>query len=142
MAVQFAAAPTQPMAARMMSGQTPLPLRRVKVSVLREGTSEDVKGLQVYVLPAGIMDEPQLFSDDEVLSYLTRFSFIDETSPAVQNVAVFDARVWVGAKLKYAEMARLVKQGQLKKYLPINDPNMIEPILELVFRAPADLVEP
>ncbi|MNJ24626.1 hypothetical protein D3C77_190500 [compost metagenome] len=139
---QEAAAPTQTMTARMLSGQTPMPLRRVKVSVVQQGTTQDVKGLQVYVLPAGIVDDPQLFSDADILTYLNRFSFIDETSPSVQNVAIFDARVWVGEKFQHAQMAELIKHKQLKKYRTIHDPNMLQPTLDLVFNMPDDLVKP
>jgi hypothetical protein len=142
MLAKLAAAPTQSMTLRLMSGQTPLPLRRVKVRVLKQDTAEDVRGLQVYVLPAGIVDAPELFPSDEVLTYLTRFSFQDETSPSTQNVAVFDARVWVGPKFKFTEMASLVKGGQIKKFLPINDPDMVSPTVELVFRTPGDIVQP
>ena len=137
-----AAAPTQDIANRLRSGQSPLPVRRVKVSVLKGDSDEGVKGLQVYVLPAGILDNLNGFTEDEVRSYLTRFSFIDETSPSIGNIAVFDTRVWVGPKLKFAEMAKLVHDGGLKKYRPIDDPSLANPTVELVFRSPSDIVRP
>jgi hypothetical protein len=131
----------QTMMPRMMSGQSPLPLRRVKVNVFRHDADVDVKGLQVYVLPAGIVNFPELFDEDEVRNYLTRFSFVDEASPAVQIVPLFGARVWVGPKFKFDDMVRLVRAGKLEHYQPIDDPDMASPVLQLVFRAPADLVE-
>jgi hypothetical protein len=141
-AASAAAASTQPMTIRLMSGQSPLPLRRVKVRVLKQDSDDDVRGLQVYLLPAGLIDRPDLFAFDEVLTYLTRFSFIDETSPSSQNIPVFDARVWVGPKLKFSEMAAAVKARQLTKFRPINDPDLGSPVVELVFRAPADVMAP
>src|SRR5205823_11902257 len=118
------------------------PLRRVRVRVLKQDTDDDVRGLQVYVLPAGIVDRPNLFLTDEVLNYLTRFSFQDETSPSAQNVPVFDARIWIGPKFKFNEMTSAVKAKQLMKFQPINDPGLNSPAVELVFRAPTDIVSP
>ena len=137
-----ATAATQSMIPRLMSGQSPLPLRRVKVSVLKQGTQEDVKGLQVYVLPAGILDFPTGFTEEEVQTYLTRFSFFDETSPSTGNIAIFDTRIWVGPKLHFREMARLVRTGKLTKFRPIDDPSVASPTVEIVFRAPDDVVRP
>jgi hypothetical protein len=137
-----AATPTQDMVQRLMSGQTPLPLRRVKVNVLKGDSQENVKGLQVYVLPAGILDFPAGFTDEDVQTYLTRFSFVDETSPSIGNIAVFDTRVWVGPKMQFREMAKLVRSKSLSKFRPIDDPTLASPTVELVFRSPADVVRP
>jgi len=137
-----ATAATQSMIPRLMSGQSPLPLRRVRVNVLKRDTQQDVKGLQVYVLPAGILEYPAEFSEEDVQTFLTRFSFVDETSPSTGNIAVFDTRVWVGPKMHFKEMARLVRTGRLTKFRPIDDPNMASPMVEIVFRAPDDVVQP
>jgi hypothetical protein len=137
-----ASAATQAMIPRLMSGQSPLPLRRVKVNVLKRDTQEGVKGLQVYVLPAGILDFPSGFTEEDVQTFLTRFSFVDETSPSTGNIAVFDTRIWIGPKLHFKEMARLVRTGRLTKFRPIDDPGMASPTVELVFRAPDDVVQP
>jgi len=137
-----AASPTQDMALRLASGQAPFPVRRVKVSVLKGGGQEDVKGLQVYVLPAGILDNPSGFSEEDVQTYLTRFSFPDETSPSSANIGVFDTRIWVGPRMQFREMARLVRTRTLTKFRPIDDPTLASPTVELVFRSPADIVQP
>ena len=137
-----AASPTQEMVQRLASGQTPFALRRIKVSVLKGDSQENVKGLQVYVLPAGILDYPAGFTEEDVQTYLTRFSFVDETSPSVGNIAVFDTRVWVGPKMQFREMARLVRSKGLSKYRPIDDPTLASPTVELIFRSPADVVQP
>jgi hypothetical protein len=39
-------------------------------------------------------------------------------------------------------MARLVRTGRLTKFRPIDDPGMASPTVELVFRAPDDVVQP
>jgi hypothetical protein len=140
--VRLAAAPLQEMALRISSRQTPLPLRRVKVSLYKQGSTENINGMQVYVLPAGVVDHPEHFSSNEVLNFLTRFSFADETSPSVQDVPLFDARIWVGPKLKYKEMAAMVKLGKLKKFMAINDPSVHAGTMEVVFRSPGDLIDP
>lgn len=140
--VQSAAAPVQPMISRIMSGQRPFPVRTVSVRVGRKGAGDDVTGLQVYVLPGGILDDPSLFSESEIRSYLTRFSFTQLTSPAAQEVAVFDMRVWVGPRMNYDEMVRLVGQRQVKKFRVINDPTVGDQLIELTFIAPDDLIEP
>ena len=137
-----AVAPAQNMAERLRSGQSPLPTRRVKVNVFKGDTKEDVKGLQVYVLPAGIFNAPANFSDEDIYGYLTSFSFGDETSPALDNIAVFNTRVWVGPKFRFREMAKLVRSKGIDKFLPINDPFASTPSVELVFRSPADVVSP
>ena len=141
-AVQSAAGPVQPMASRIMSGQRPFPVRKVSVRVGRKGAGDEVTGLQVYVLPGGILDDPSLFSESEIRSYLTRFSFTQLTSPAAQEVAVFDMRVWVGPRMNYDEMVRLVGQRQVKKFRVINNPTVGDQLIELTFIAPDDLVEP
>lgn len=141
-AVQSAAGPVQPMASRIMSGQRPFPVRKVSVRVGRKDAGDEVTGLQVYVLPGGILDDPSLFSESEIRSYLTRFSFTQLTSPAVQEVAVFDMRVWVGPRMNYDEMVRLVGERQVKKFRVINDPKVGDQLIELTFVAPDDLVEP
>src|SRR5262249_21621387 len=141
-AVQTAASPVQPMTSRIMSGQRPFPVRTVNVRVGRKDASDEVAGLQVYVLPGGILDDPSLFSESEIRSYLTRFSFTQLTSPAAQEVAVFDMRVWVGPRMNYDEMVQLIGQREVKKFRVINDPTVRDQLIELAFVAPDDLVEP
>ena len=139
-AVVKAADGTQPVVMRMMSGQAPLPRLRVKVNVV-DAAAAPVKGLQVYALPSGVMDRPELFSDTEVLSFLTTFSFVDETSPASQDVPLFDARLWVGPKMKFKEMTALVKAGRITLFQPLGNaaPGTTP---EMTFRAPTELVQP
>jgi hypothetical protein len=141
-AVQSAAGPVQPMASRIMSGQRPFPVRKVSVRVGQKEGGDEVAGLQVYVLPGGILDDPSLFNESEIRSYLTRFSFTQLTSPAAQEVAVFDMRVWVGPRMNYDEMVRLVGEREVKKFRVINDPTVSNQLIELTFIAPDDLVEP
>ena len=141
-AVQSAAGYVQPMTSRIMSGQRPFPVRKVSVSVWRKGANDEVAGLQVYVLPGGILDDPSLFSESEIRSLLTRLSFTQLTSPAAQDVAVFDMRVWVGPRMNYDEMVHLVGQRQVKKFRVINDLTLGDQLIELKFVAPDDMVEP
>ena len=139
--VQVAADGTQPIEMRMMSGQAPLPRLRVKVNVIDATTAAPVKGLQVYAVPSGVMDHPDLFSDAEVLTYLTTFSFVDETSPASQDVPLFDARLWVGPKLKFNEMTALIKARRISLFQPLGNTGS-NPVPEMIFRSPTDLVQP
>jgi hypothetical protein len=101
-----------------------------------------VKGLQVYVLPGAVIDEPTLYSASDIRKLLMHFSFTQLTSPAVQELAVFDTRVWVGPRMKHDEMIRLVGDGKLKAFRVINDPMVRSDALELTFVAPDDLVQP
>lgn len=138
--VGSAAASAKTMSNRISQGQSPVPTRKITVSALKENSDEGVKGLQVYVLPAGFFTDPDLFSEPEIFNFLTRFSFSEETSPASKDLQVIDARVWIGEKFKFVEMARLVKSGQIDKFQPINDPDTTTP-LEIIFRVPTDIIK-
>lgn len=139
-ALRKEASATEAMVSRMSAGQAPLPNRLVTVSVFKEATDQEVKGLQVYVLPSKVVDHPEYFTDDQIRSYLTGFSFVRETSPSMQNIPVFDTRVWVGPTSKFDEMAQLIRNKALKKYRPVNNLDMMS--LDLVFRDPGDIVIP
>jgi hypothetical protein len=141
-AVQNAATPVQSMTSRIMSGQRPFPARKVSVRVGSKDGREEIGGLQVYVLPGGVLDNPGLFSESEIRSYLTRFSFTQLTSPAEQEVAVFDMRLWIGPRMNFDPMIQLVADNQLKKFRVINDPTVADRIVQLTFTAPDDLIEP
>ncbi len=141
-AVQRAARTVEPIARRIAAGQRPLPVRWVSVRVGQKETSDEVKGLQVYVLPGAVLDEPTLYSASDIRKLLTHFSFTGLTSPAVQELAVFDTRVWVGPRMKYDEMVDLVGQGKLKKFRVIDKPTVGDAAIELTFVAPDDLVQP
>lgn len=141
-AVRNASRNVQPIAARIANGQPPLPVRRVSVRVARKDAADEVRGLQVYVLPGGILDEPGLYSPAEIRKYLTHFSFAQLTSPAEEELRVFDTRLWVGPRMKYEEMVDLVGQGKIKKYRVIDNPTIGNTPIELTFVAPDDLVQP
>jgi hypothetical protein len=141
-AVQRAARTVEPIAKRIAAGQRPLPVRWVSVRVGQKETADEVKGLQVYVLPGAVLDEPALYSASDIRKLLTHFSFTGLTSPAVQELAVFDTRVWVGPRMKYDEMVELVGQGKLKKFRVIDKPTVGDAAIELTFVAPDDLVQP
>lgn len=133
---------TQLMETRMLRGEPPVPIRRVKVTVLEQKSSEHVRGLSVYALPSGYLDTPTLFSAEEIGAALKQFSFLEETSPASQEVPVIDVRIWVGPKFKWDEMVRLVQQRKLAKYLPIPKLFDSDQQAELLFWSPSDLVTP
>jgi len=137
-----AAAPTQLMIPRVMSGQAPLPYRRIRVVVLKGESQEDAKELQVYVLPAGVLANPMKFTKEDIETYLSKFSFQEEASPASADVPVFDTRIWIGPRLKFPEMVRLVQSGAVSKVQPVADSDWNAPAPVLRFRAPADVVLP
>jgi hypothetical protein len=141
-AVRNASRNVQPIAIRIASGQPPLPVRHVSVRVARKDAADEVRGLQVYVLPGGILDEPALYSPAEIRKYLTHFSFSQLTSPAEEELRVFDTRLWVGPRMKYDEMVNLVSQGKVKNYRVIDNPAIGNTPIELTFVAPDDLVQP
>lgn len=136
------ASTTQSMESRMLKGEPPVPLRRVKVTVLKQETSENVPGLSVYALPSGYLDMPSLFSSEEIGTALKQFSFLEETSPANQEVPIIDVRIWVGPKFKWDEMVRLIQQKKLAKYQVIPKIADLNLQAELLFRSPSDLVSP
>lgn len=141
-ALKKSAASAQAVGDRLAAGQPPFPLRAVNVVVLKDGTDEHAKNLQVYVLPSGPFNNPEMFDVQEIETYLGNFSFAKEASPVSQNIFNFDARVCVGPKLKFREMANLVKRRGLTKCKPLSDPSLALQTIELTFRSPTDITQP
>jgi hypothetical protein len=136
------AAPTQRMIPRVTSGQSPVPYRRVRVVVSKGESQEDAKELQVYVLPAGVLANPTKFSKEDIETYLSKFSFQEEASPASADIPVFDTRIWIGPRLKFPEMVRLIQSGAVSKVHPVADSDPLASFTVVRFRAPTDVVSP
>ena len=117
--------------------------RIVSVSVAKVSDGKPVHQLQVYVLPAGVFDKPQLLPDDaQIVAQLTRLSFAHLTSPAHEGIENFDARVWVGPAMKYELMAKLVRQRAINKYRVISDRTGSLRPMSIGFKSPDDVVRP
>ena len=139
--LERATQPVQTMRERMARGQTPFERRQVTVTVRDAQGRHLPDPLRVYVLPAGLVDSPP--DEPELIrELLSELSFERLTSPSTGTVLEGDMRVWVGPDFQYEEMARLVMQGQLKRFAPVRGHQTGAPDPNLLFVAPDSITVP
>ncbi|MEO8249031.1 MAG: hypothetical protein ABI589_06645 [Burkholderiales bacterium] len=138
--LETATEPLVRMQSRIARGQTPFERRRVTVTVRDADGREVTEPLRVYVLPAGLIDNP---SDAELIrDLLHELTFERLTSPASGAVLGGDMRVWVGPDFQYEQMAQLVMDGRVTRYAPVQGHRPGEPDPNLLFVSPASITDP
>lgn len=140
--LELSAQPVQGMQVMLKSSGSPFAYRPVVVRVASAQGSPEVGPLRVYVLPSGLVADPETYSEGEIEQYLIDLSFEKLTTPSHSMVAQADMRVWVGPDHSYAGMARLVKQKQPIRFnrLDVSPAGASDRVVD--FSAPLDVVRP
>lgn len=140
--LKLSAQPVQGMQMMLRSSDSPFEYRPVVVRVADAQGSPQVGPLRVYVLPSGLIADPETYSEREIEQYLIDLSFEKLTTPSRSMVAQADMRVWVGPDHSYAGMARLVKQRQPIRFNRLDVSPAGASDREVDFSAPLDVVRP
>lgn len=97
--------------------------------------------MDVYVLPIGLVEYPELLSTGQIVGTLDELKFNNPTSPARgEMVPGYIYAVWVGTRNAAAAMAQLVAQKKVK-YHTI-DTNDIQGAFTITFEAKERVVAP
>ena len=136
-----ATGPVQQMGERLARGLAPFERRRVTVTVQDRDGHNLRNPLRVYVLPAGLIDNPPP-APDLLLDLLSELTFERLTSPASGTVFEGDMRVWVGPDFEYEQMARLIMQGKLTHFVPVRGHESGGADANLLFVAPDGITVP
>jgi hypothetical protein len=127
-------------AERVQSGKPALDMRMLEVNVFKGNSSEHVRPLQVYVIPSGALNSPQLWTSAQLQGFFTDFSFANDASPVSQAIAAnFDPRVCIGPKNAVKGMAELVAARKLST---CRKPELTASKAVLTFRSPDDTARP
>lgn len=132
--------PVRAMQARLARGETPFERRQVTVTVRNADGGQPAPPLRVYVLPAGLIDNP----DEPALirELLGELSFERLTSPSTGTVPGGEMRLWVGPDFQYDAMAKMVVERRLTRYTPVHGHLSTEPDPNLLFVAPGGVTFP
>jgi hypothetical protein len=108
--------------------------REVRVVVSGAGGAHAAP-LRVYVLPAAIIDRPNDYPDDVLLSLLRALTFTNLTTPSSERFLFSDLAIWVGADDAYEVMLQRLRQGRLSaRPVPIRESSPT--VIEVKFTAP------
>ena len=135
-----ASRPVQAMQARMVNGQKPLEFRQITVKVRGDDGKDLREPLRVYVLPAGLVEQPD--DPELILELLTLLSFERPTSPSTGEVQRGEMRLWVGPDFRYREMADLVMARGLTNFMVVHGQRPDASDSDLLFMAPSSITVP
>lgn len=142
-AVAVSAKGATQMSERVAAGRPPSEWRTVRVNVYKGNSTDHVRPLQVYVLPSGALERPDLWNRSQLESFLVDFSFTNDASPVSQAVPTdFDPRVCVGPKNAASGMARLIAERKLNTCRKPPSVASGSTQVEVTFRAPDDVAKP
>lgn len=138
--LESATRPVQAMQARLARGDSAFERRKVTVTVHDKDGRHLREPLRVYVLPAGLVDNPS--QPGLIRELLSELTFERLTSPATGMVLGGDMRIWVGPDYQYDQMAQLVLQRRLTRYAPVHGHLAGEPDPNLLFPGPDSITVP
>jgi len=106
--------------------------REVKVMVSHAEPTRPPRAWRVYVLPAAMVDRPDDYPDDTLLSLLRGLTFTALTTPASERFVFSDLAVWLGPEDAYAAALADVRARRVNsRPVPIRDTS--PPVIEVKF---------
>jgi hypothetical protein len=117
------------------SGVTYEDLRREVKVVVSGPVGSRPRPQRVYVLPAAMIERPNDYSDDVLLSLLRSLTYTNLTTPSSERFLFSDLAIWVGADDAYDVMLKRLRHGELSSR-PVSIRESSPSVIEVTFAAP------